>query len=143
MSWIVKWSVAFLVIVGFFVVAYFFWTQFFAGESDLIVGSSATLECTAECAERGQCGTTVNSPKIDVILGGIDFPIVAPEQHNRFLPVIPEGTEVEIKETRSEVLEQISNGRQFDQTFSRVEWRNPIEDVQKAGWVADWCIRTN
>ena len=102
----------------------------------IIVGSAVILECTAACSEHGQCGTTEESPKVEVVLGGLDGPAVEPQKHDRFMP---SGVTVEIKETRTERLEQV-NGRQYDQEFSRVEWRNSIGDIQKTGWFADWCI---
>ena len=134
LTWLL-WVFLFIVLA---VVIYWVWTQFFAGDEEDVVGSVVKLECTSECAARGQCGTTVESPKVDVVLGGLDAPIVEPKQHDRYIPA---GVTVEIKDTRSERLEQV-NGRQFDQTFSRVEWRNTMGDVQKTGWFADWCVQT-
>ena len=136
MGWFGKLLVGFLIVVGLLVVGYFFYTLLFPTEEELVVGSTAKLECTTECAERGQCGTLIS----EVILGGIDAPIVEKDWHDRYIPA---GAEVEIKEKRSEVLEEISSSRQFDQTFSRVEWRNPAGDIQKTGWIADWCIQAN
>ena len=136
MGWFGKLLVGFLIIVGLLVVGTFFYTLFFPEEEELTVGSSAKLECTTECAERGQCGTLISK----VILGGIDAPIVEKDRHDRYIPA---GAEVEIKDKRSEVLLPIDGGKQFDQSFSRVEWRNPAGDIQKTGWIADWCIRAN
>ncbi len=134
---IISWLLWILLIVAIAAVVYFVWTQFFGNGAEEAVGSTAVLACTNECAARGQCGTTVESPKVEVVLGGLDGPVVEPQQHDRFIPA---GATVEIKETRSEKLEQI-NGRQFDETFSRVEWRNTIGDIQKTGWFANWCIQ--
>jgi hypothetical protein len=137
MSRLVTLLVWILVIIGLAAVVYFFWARFFAADNELAVGSVATLECTSTCAEHGQCGTTVELPQAKVVLGGLDGPIVEPQQHNQFIPA---GVEVTIKDTTSEELKQ-TNGRQFSQTFSRVEWRNAIGDIQKAGWFADWCVQ--
>jgi hypothetical protein len=126
-----------LLIVALAAVVYFVWTQFFAGDDEEVVGSAVILECTAACTEHGQCGMSEESPKVEVVLGGLDAPAVEPNTHDRF---IPSGVTVEIKETRTERLEQV-NGRQYDQDFSRVEWRNTIGDIQKTGWFANWCIK--
>lgn len=133
---ILTWALWILLIVALAAVVYFVWTQFFGSNDEEAVGSSVTLECSSACADYGQCGTTVDSPNVPVVLGGLDGPTVEAQTHDRFIPA---GATVEIKETRSERLEQ-SNGRQFDQQFSRVEWRNAIGDIQKTGWFADWCI---
>lgn len=135
---ILTWFLWIFLIVVLAVVIYWVWTQFFGGDEDDAVGSVVTLECTSECAARGQCGTAVETPKVAVVLGGLDAPAVEPQYQNQFIPA---GATVEIKDTRSEKLEQ-ANGRQFDETFSRVEWRNSIGDIQKTGWFADWCVQT-
>ena len=134
---ILTWILWLLLFVALAAVVYFVWTQFFGGDDGETIGTSVVLECTSECAERGQCGLTQDAPQVTVVLGGLDNPIVEPQQHNRF---IVSGATVEVKEIRSEKLEQ-ANGRQFDQQFSRVEFRNSIGDIQKTGWFADWCIR--
>ena len=134
---ILTWLLWILLIVAAAAVIYFLITRIFGGDDEEAVGSSVRLECTSACADHGQCGTSVESPKVEVVLGGLDAPIVEPQKHDRY---IPSGAVVEVKETRTEKLEQL-NGRQYDQTFSRVEWRNTIGDIQKTGWFADWCIQ--
>jgi hypothetical protein len=133
---ILTWILWIILIVALAAVIYFVWVQFFGSDDEEAVGSLVILECTSACTEHGQCGTTQESPKVQVVLGGIDEPVVEPLMHDRFILA---GVTVEIKEARSEKLEQV-NGRQYDQGFSRVEWRNSIGDVQKTGWIADWCI---
>lgn len=123
----------------FFILAaviYFVWTQFF-GNPEEPVGGMVHLECSSDCAARGQCGTLVNPPQTEVVLGGIDGPVLERDQHDRF---INSGAEVEVKETWTGEVEQI-NGRTFNETFSRVEFRNTFGDVQKTGWFPDWCIK--
>jgi hypothetical protein len=134
---ILTWILWILLIVALAAVVYFVWTQFFGGDDEEAVGTIVVLECSSECSERGQCGRTQDAPQVEVVLGGLDGPIVEPQQHDRFIVA---GATVEIKETRSEKMEQ-ANGRQFDQQFSRVEFRNTMGDIQKTGWFADWCIR--
>lgn len=135
---ILTWILWILLIVALAAVVYFVWTQFFGGGDDEeVVGTVVVLECNSECADRGQCGRTVGAPQVAVVLGGLDGPVVAPEQFDRFIVA---GASVEVKETRSEKMEQ-ANGKQFDQQFSRVEFRNSIGDIQKTGWFADWCIQ--
>lgn len=135
---VLTWLLWILLVVILAAVIYFVWTQFISGGNEEVVGNSVVLDCTTACRDHGQCGTTVGPPEVEVVLGGLDQPAVSAETHNRFIPV---GVMVEIKETRSEQLEQ-ANGRQFEQGFSRVEWRNTIGDVQKTGWFADWCLVT-
>jgi len=134
---ILTWILWIFLFVALAAVIYFVWTQFFGSDGEDTVGGSVILECNANCAERGQCGTTVESPKAEVVLGGIDGPVLDAHQHDRF---IISGATVEVKETRTEKVEQV-NGRQFDEKFSRVEFRNAIGDIQKTGWFADWCIK--
>lgn len=134
---ILTWLLWILLFLALAAAAYFVWTLIFGGDDEEVVGSSVRLECTSECSQHGQCGITVESPKVKVVLGGVDAPIVEPLQHDRFILA---GVTVEVKETRTEKVEQL-NGRQFDQQFSRVEWRNAMGDIQKTGWFADWCIQ--
>ncbi len=54
---ILTWFLWIFLIVAIGVVIYFVWTQVFAGNEHEAVGSSVKLECTKECADRGQCGT--------------------------------------------------------------------------------------
>ncbi len=136
---ILTWFLWIFLIVAIGAVVYFVWTQVFAGNEDEVVGSSVKLACTEECADRAQCGTTIEAPERVVVLGGLDAPIVEPLKHDIFILV---GAEVEVKDTRSETLEQV-NGRQFDQTFSRVEWRDSIGGIMKTGWFANWCIENS
>ncbi len=133
---ILTWALWILLIVALAAVIYFVWTQLIADGDEELVGTSVTLVCSAECKDRGQCGRTLESPQLEVVLGGLDGPAVEANTHDRFIPA---GATVEIKETRTEKVEQI-NGRQFDEDFSRVEWRNNIGDIQKTGWFANWCI---
>ncbi len=131
---VLAWILLFVVIAA---LVYFVWTRFINRETDISIGSTVTLECTSECQQHGQCGTSTESPKIDVILAGLDQPTVEPLKHDTFIPA---GVKVTVRDSRSEKLQQ-TNERQFDQQFSRVEWRNSIGDIQRTGWIADWCIK--
>ena len=131
-TWIL-WIVLFLIIAA---VVYFVWTQF-SGGGEESVGGTVVLDCSSECADRAQCGTTVNSPQAQVVLGGLDGPILAANTHDVF---IISGTTVEVKETWTGEVQQ-ANGRKFDEKFSRVELRNNFGDVQKTGWFPDWCVK--
>lgn len=131
-TWIL-WIVLFLILAA---VIYFVWTQFF-GKGEGSVGGTVQLVCNSSCAERGQCGTTVSSPHVEVVLGGIDGPVLEANRHDRF---IVSGATVEVKETWTGEVEQ-ADGRTFNETFSRVEFRNSFGDVQKTGWFPDWCIK--
>ena len=134
---VLTWILWILLIVALAAVIYFVWTRFFVSDDGEVIGSMVVLECNSDCAERGQCGVTQDPPQVDVVLGGLDSPIVERDQHDRFIVA---GASVEIKETRSEKLEDAS-GRQFDHQFARVEFRNAMGDIQKTGWFAEWCIR--
>jgi len=135
MSRIFTWLLWGLLILVLAAVIYFVWLQFF-GTDEEVIGSSVILECTSACTEHGQCGTFEETPNVQVVLGGVDAPVVEPHKHDSYILA---GVTAEIKEARTEKLEQV-NGRQYDQEFSRVEWRNAIGDIQKTGWFADWCI---
>lgn len=134
---VLTWMLWILLVVALGAVIYFVWTQFFRGSDEEAVGTSVTLVCSADCRDYGQCGTTVELPGVEVVLGGLDAPAVEAQTHDQFIPA---GATVEIRETRSERLEQ-ANERQFDENFHRVEWRNSIGDIQKTGWFADWCVK--
>ncbi len=74
--------------------------------------------------------------QLPVVLGGKDSPIVEPKQHDVFFL---SGTGVEIKGNMEATLKE-ENGREFQETFSRIEFVNPIGDIAETGWVAEWCI---
>lgn len=99
-------------------------------------GEQVIVTCSTECAERGQCGTTMDERQLPVVLGGKDGPIVEPKQHDVFFL---SGTAVEIKDNMEATL-KAENGREFQETFSRIEFVNPIGDIAETGWVAEWCI---
>lgn len=132
LTWIL-WIILFLILAA---VVYFVWTRFFGADEES-VGGTVVLECNSDCAARGQCGTTVNSPQAMVVLGGIDRPILEAGKHDRF---IVSGATVEVKETWTGEVEQ-ANGRVTNEKFSRVELRNNFGDIMKTGWFPDWCIK--
>ncbi len=132
---ILTWALWIILILAVIGVAFAAW-RYLTGGSDPPAGEQVIMVCSNDCAERGQCGTTTGEPDILVVLGGKDSPVVEPEQHDIFFPA---GASVEIKESMQVTLQE-QDGRQFDQTFSRVEFRNPIGDIAEIGWVAEWCV---
>lgn len=132
-TWVL-WIILILILAA---VVYFVWTRFFVNNDEEAAGGTVELVCSSECANRGQCGTTVNDPQIQVVLGGLDSPIIDAGMQNVF---IISGAVVEVKETWTGEVEQV-NGRRFNEQFSRVEFRNSFGDIQKTGWFPDWCIQ--
>ncbi len=133
---ILTWALWIILILILAAVVYFVWTRFFANDEEA-AGGTVELVCNTECANRGQCGTTVNDPQVQVVLGGLDSPTVDPAMHDVF---IISGAVVEVRETWTGEVEQ-ANGRRFNETFSRVEFRNNFGDIAKRGWFPDWCIQ--
>jgi hypothetical protein len=125
------WIILILVVIG---IAFAAW-RYLAG-SEPPAGELVILVCSTECAERGQCGTLEGENKAPVVLGGANGPVVEPEQHDVFFLA---GTSAEIKENMEVTLVE-EGGREFQHTFSRIEFVNPLGDIAETGWVADWCI---
>jgi hypothetical protein len=126
------WLILILAVIG---VGYYAW-RYLAGGSQPPVPEPVIAVCSTECAERGQCGTTVESPEAPVVLGGLDGPVVEPQQHDVFFVA---GSTVEIKaEVQVDLVD--SDGREFKHKFSRVEFRNPTGDIVQTGWIPEWCI---
>lgn len=125
------WVIAGLAIVGVAFYAY----RNFSGARAASAGTTVMLVCTEECAERAQCGTTVESPKVPVIMAGRAYPVVGRDQHDIYFP---NQASAEIRETMAVTLEG-TDGRRFDHPFSRIEYLDPTNNLQ-SGWVPDWCI---
>jgi hypothetical protein len=99
------------------------------GDQALLSGA-AVLDCSAECAARGQCGSTVERGTV-VLLS-----VNEPATHNHNL-AITSGTAVSIFDTRpTRLLEQVT-GTEIHLTYYYVN----VPD-RAPGWVAGWCIRT-
>ena len=127
------WIIGILLIVG---IAYFAWTRLFNTPEEP-VPEFVTLVCSQDCADRGQCGTTQGENEAVVVLGGKDGPVVEPDRHDVLFLA---GATVEVKGSMEVDLAQVEGGEGFPQTFSRVEWLNPMGDITETGWVAEWCI---
>jgi hypothetical protein len=125
------WLIAALAIVG---VALYAYRSFFGGRG-AVAGTTVTLLCTEQCAERAQCGTTMESPKVPVILAGRAYPVVGPDEHDLYFP---NGATAEIRESMTVTLKDV-DGRQFDHPFSRIEYLASDNNLL-SGWVPDWCI---
>lgn len=90
-----------------------------------------TLQCSAECAARGQCGKTADGA--DVVLLNLEGPTVETAEHDLVTSV---NTPVTVQEVRSVTLVEEATGAQFQRNFYWVFV--PSQNVQ--GWVVDWCL---
>lgn len=100
-------------------------------QPEVAPAGQVTLQCTAECAARGQCGRTTDGT--DVILLNREGPAVEPTEHDLVLPV---NTPVTVQETRPVALVVEATGAQFQHDFHRVF--APQQNVE--GWAAEWCL---
>ena len=91
----------------------------------------ATLTCSRECADRGQCGESTDRGR--VVLLSAAQPALSPVDFNL---AIPDGTNVSVLETRSVDVVESASGFQFPVNFYRV--LVPARNVE--GWVASWCL---
>ena len=87
------------------------------------------LVCSEECAARGQCGKTVNGEQ-PVILGHPDYPAVQDHQMT-----FPADYTLPIIGTQEELVQVLSTGEQFNQTFFLIKRAD-----ERVGWVAGWCV---
>ena len=131
---IITWVIWIIVIAAIIGAAYFAWQYFSGDESEEPV--PVTLVCSQECADRGQCGEAQSGNDAVVVLGGKDGPAVEANQHD---VVFLAGSAATVRSSM-EVTLLDSDGREFKETFSRVEALNPMGDIAETGWVADWCI---
>ncbi len=95
---------------------------------------SATLICSAACAERGQCGSLSDGSQ--AVLGGSLGPTVA-EHDRRF----SSGSIVNIMESRMQTVELVAPTQPtapFDLRFYRIQLLD-----QPDAWVAGWCLTEN
>lgn len=125
------WIVVALAIIGGGIYAW----RTLRGEDEVPAGTAVTLTCSEVCAAHGQCGTTMQSPNIPVILAGSGFPVVEPGQHDLFFP---DRSPAEVRETVIVTLVDVEN-QPFEHPFTRIEFRNPMNDAV-TGWVPEWCI---
>jgi hypothetical protein len=97
------------------------------GDQALLSGSTV-LDCSEECAARGQCGNSAERGRV-VLLSRW-----GPATHNHDL-AITAGTAVTVLSTEATFLEQAMGGELL-LTYYLVEVpeRGP-------GWVAGWCLR--
>lgn len=125
------WVLFFLALIGGGILA---WRTLRGGE-EALVGTAVTVRCNEICADRGQCGEIKQSAGPPVIMAGSIFPVVEAGRHDL---LIEDGTAAEIRETMLVTL-TVDGGPPFEQSFSRIEYRNPLNDAL-TGWVPDWCI---
>jgi len=91
--------------------------------------SEAILTCSAESANRGQCGDTAEQGA--VVMGGLGGPAV---RYHELL--FPAESRVTVNGSDVRTLEPLIGGEQFDLTFYYVT----VVDGGKSGWVAGWCV---
>lgn len=90
-----------------------------------------TLTCSQECADRGQCGETVDRGRVVLLSAG--EPGVSPPD---FDLAVADGAAVSVLETRPVNVQEIGSGFEFSVDFYRVL----VQDRNVEGWVAGWCI---
>lgn len=125
------WFLFALAIIGGGILAWRTWR----GGGEEQVGTAVTVRCNEVCADRGQCGEQRQSAGVLVIMAGSAYPVVEAGRHDL---LIDDGTPAEIRETMLVTLTE-EGGPPFEQSFSRIEYRNPLNDAL-TGWVPDWCI---
>lgn len=100
-------------------------------QPEVAPAEQVTLQCSAECAARGQCGKTIDGA--DVVLLNLEGPVVEPAEHDR---AVPSNTPVIVQETRPVTLVEEATGAQFQHDFHRVF----VAQQNVEGWVAEWCL---
>ena len=93
--------------------------------------TAATLTCSQECADRGQCGQSPDRGR--VVLLGAAAPAVSPLDFNL---AIADGAAVSVLETRPVQVVENTSGFAFSVDFYRVL----VLDRNVEGWVTAWCI---
>jgi uncharacterized low-complexity protein len=131
---ILTWALWVLIIVAVIGAAYFAWQ--YLSQDETQEPEQVTLVCSQECAERGQCGEAQGGNDAAVVLGGKDAPAVEANQHD---VVFLAGSRANVQSSMEATLID-NDGREFTQSFSRVEALNPMGDIAETGWVAEWCI---
>ncbi len=91
--------------------------------------TEAVLTCSAECANRSQCGDTVEQGT--VVMGSGGGP--ATRFHELLFPA---EARVTINGSDVRTLEPLIGGEQFDLMFYYVT----VVDSGKSGWIAGWCV---
>lgn len=99
------------------------------GDQTVLTGN-AFVVCTAECADRAQCGVTADGSRVVLAHNGPD---PALRGHNSF---IPHQTPVVIGPTRAEPVVQTIDNTQFSVNFYTVT----NQELLRTGWVAGWCV---
>jgi hypothetical protein len=99
------------------------------GDQALLSGN-AVLDCSAECAARGQCGTSAERGQVVLLT------LWGPDTHNHDL-AIATGTAVTVLNSQATVLVQQATAEEFLMTYYQVNVPG-----RAPGWVAGWCLRT-
>lgn len=95
-----------------------------------LLSGNVQLQCTAQCAARGQCGTAVDNNQL--IFGGKAGPAV--ENHDVLFPA---NTPAIVQSTQVKSAEEISTAAHFDINFYQIA----LADGSQSGWVTEWCVR--
>lgn len=91
----------------------------------------ASLNCSQECRDRGQCGESED--RGTVVLMSVDQPAVSAIDHDL---AVPNNSPIEVREQRPVTLVENATGLEFPVTFFRVFV--PNRNVE--AWVAEWCV---
>jgi hypothetical protein len=102
-----------------------------APDENVPPAEGASLDCTQECRDRGQCGESED--RGTVVLMSLDQPAVSAIDHDL---AVPTGSPVEVREQRPVTLVENATGLEFPVNFFRVFV--PNRNVE--AWVAEWCV---
>ncbi len=95
---------------------------------------TGTLQCSEECAARGQCGS---SDQGNVVLAHRIQPAV--ENHDFYFV---EGTAVQIiNEQEQRTLQLISGGEPFPHNFNQIRSIDAAGNVGETAWLTSWCVQ--
>lgn len=104
------------------------------GEPEPVPVKMGTLQCTKECAARGQCGT---SEQGKVVLARRAEPAVT--GHDRFFE---EGKKVQIiNQQMPRTLQQVSDGEVFPHDFNQVGLLDDAGTIVETAWLTNWCVQ--
>ncbi|MFW6062917.1 MAG: hypothetical protein ACOC9V_01975 [Chloroflexota bacterium] len=98
---------------------------------DVTPAGGTALTCSQECADRGQCGESVD--RGTVVLLNLEQPAVLADEHDL---AVPAATAVNVVEERLVTVLETATGSEFEVPFYRVS----IPDRNVEAWVAGWCV---
>lgn len=101
------------------------------GVGDVAPAGGTALTCSQECADRAQCGESVD--RGTVVLLNLEQPAVLADEHDL---AVPAATAVNVVEERLVTVLETATGSEFEVPFYRVF----VPDRNVEAWVAGWCV---